>query len=133
MPPTTLCATNQLKYQLGFDSTRNRRIARYRDHGGTGIAERDRTIEALEPLLSRTLDGFGEAFRSASFEQIGPHAMLSRAKAGIVGSCLVFAMPGSPRAVVLAVSELVVPTLPHAVELLGGKEPHRHPERDHED
>jgi len=86
--------------------------------GGTGIAERDRTIEALEPLFSRTLDGFGEAFRRSSFDQVGPRAMLSRAKAGVIGSCLVFALPGSPRAVELALTELVVPVLPHAVALL---------------
>lgn len=100
--------------------------------GGTGIARRDRTIEAIEPLLSRTLDGFGEAFRRASFEQVGPHAILSRAKAGIVGSCLVFALPGSPGAVKLALSELVVPTLRHAVELLASTETHHRSEHVHE-
>jgi molybdopterin synthase catalytic subunit len=100
--------------------------------GGTGIAERDRTIEAVEPLLSRTLDGFGEAFRRASFDEIGPRALLSRAKAGVIGSCLVFALPGSPRAVELAVSALIIPLLPHATEVIRGASLHRHLEHPRE-
>ncbi len=100
--------------------------------GGTGIANRDQTIEALLPLFSRTLDGFGEAFRRLSFDQIGPRAVLSRAVAGVVGSCLVFALPGSPRAVELALRELIVPILPHAVAILQGHSLHHHADSSHE-
>ncbi len=100
--------------------------------GGTGIAKRDQTIEALLPLLSRSLDGFGEAFRRLSFDQIGPCAVLSRAVAGVVGSCLVFALPGSPKAVELALRELIIPILPHAMAVLKGHSMHHHADISHE-
>jgi len=99
--------------------------------GGTGIAARDQTIEALSPLLTRTLDGFGEAFRRLSYDQIGPRAVLSRALAGVVGNCLVFALPGSPKAVELAIRELIIPLLPHAAALLRGQGVHHHSEHNH--
>jgi molybdenum cofactor biosynthesis protein B len=88
--------------------------------GGTGIALRDVTPEAVEPLFRCRLDGFGEAFRRRSFEVIGPEALLSRAVAGVIHHTLVFALPGSPEACRLAVSELVAPILGHAVGLLHG-------------
>jgi len=100
--------------------------------GGTGIAARDQTLEALLPLFSRSLDGFGEAFRRLSFDQIGPRALLSRAVAGVVGSCLVFALPGSPKAVELALRELIIPILPHATALLRGQAVHHHAGNSHE-
>jgi molybdenum cofactor biosynthesis protein B len=86
--------------------------------GGTGIAPRDVTLEAVEPLLEKRLDGFGELFRMLSFEQIGPAAMLSRARAGTCGPCVVFVLPGSPKAVELAMDRLILPVLPHAAALL---------------
>jgi molybdenum cofactor biosynthesis protein B len=88
--------------------------------GGTGLAPRDCTLEALEPLWSKRLDGFGELFRSLSFQEIGPAAMLSRAAAGSVGHMLVIALPGSPGAVRLALDKLILPELGHAVGLLQG-------------
>ncbi len=81
--------------------------------GGTGLAPRDTTIEAVEPLLDRRLDGFGELFRMLSFERVGPSAMLSRAMGGTCGTTLVFVMPGSPDAVRLAMERLILPTLRH--------------------
>lgn len=93
--------------------------------GGTGIAPRDCTIEAIEPLLDKRLEGFGEAFRRLSWEQIGPRSVLSRAMAGVRAGRLVVALPGSPRAVELAVERLIVPILGHAVELLRGHTNHR--------
>ena len=86
--------------------------------GGTGIAARDTTPEAIAGLLEKRLDGFGELFRALSFEQIGAAAMLSRATAGVRGSTLVFSMPGSTAAVILAMDRLILPQLPHAVALL---------------
>ncbi len=88
--------------------------------GGTGIGPRDVTCEALLPLLDRQLDGFGEAFRRLSFDAIGTRALLSRAIAGTVGPVLVFAIPGSPNAVRLAVEQLIIPLLPHARSMLRG-------------
>ncbi len=92
--------------------------------GGTGIAPRDRTIEAVAPLLDKTLDGFGEAFRRLSWDQIGPRGILSRAIAGVASGVVVIALPGSPKAVRLGVEALIVPTLAHAVALASGRGGH---------
>jgi molybdenum cofactor biosynthesis protein B len=92
--------------------------------GGTGIAPRDLVIEAIEPLLDKRLDGFGELFRQLSFQEIGPRSLLSRAIAGVVRGRFVAALPGSPRAVALAVTAILVPTLEHAVALLKGRGKH---------
>lgn len=83
--------------------------------GGTGISPRDRTPEAIQPLLDVQLPGFGEMFRVLSFEEIGPATMLSRAFAGRCGRVLVFCLPGSRNAVRLAIDTLLVPELPHLV------------------
>lgn len=83
--------------------------------GGTGIARRDATIEAIEPLLEKQMSGFGELFRMLSYEQVGPAAMLSRALAGVIDQTLDFCLPGSPAAVELALDRLILPDLPHLV------------------
>jgi molybdenum cofactor biosynthesis protein B len=83
--------------------------------GGTGVAPRDSTVEAVAPLFERRLDGFGELFRMLSFAEIGPAAMLSRAGAGTIGRVAVFLMPGSPAAVRLALERLILPELAHLV------------------
>jgi molybdenum cofactor biosynthesis protein B len=93
--------------------------------GGTGIAPRDTTYEAIEALLEKKLDGFGEAFRRLSWEEVGPRAVLSRAVAGVYKQRIVAALPGSPKAVVLAVDRVLGPILAHAVMLArGGKHGH---------
>jgi molybdenum cofactor biosynthesis protein B len=89
--------------------------------GGTGIAPRDRTYEAVEALLEKRLDGFGEAFRRLSWEEIGPRAVLSRAVAGVHRGRILAAVPGSPKAVILAVDRVLAPILPHAVALARGE------------
>jgi molybdopterin adenylyltransferase len=71
-------------------------------NGGTGIAARDRTYEAVAGLLEKRLDGFGELFRMLSYAEIGSAAMLSRAVGGVWRGCAVFSVPGSPAAVRLA-------------------------------
>ena len=81
--------------------------------GGTGISSRDTTIEVVRERLDRVLEGFGELFRYLSWEEVGSAAMLSRAVAGLGGETLVFAMPGSPNAVRLAMERLIIPELPH--------------------
>jgi molybdenum cofactor biosynthesis protein B len=93
--------------------------------GGTGIAPRDQTYEALDGLLDRRLDGFGEAFRRLSWDEVGPRAILSRALAGTVGDKIVVALPGSPRALALAVEQILAPLLPHAVAVARGRGDHR--------
>jgi molybdenum cofactor biosynthesis protein B len=87
--------------------------------GGTGVSPRDSTYEAVDPLLEKRLDGFGELFRMLSFQEVGPAAMLSRATAGTMGGKIVFVMPGSPAAVRLAMEKLILPELGHVVRLLG--------------
>jgi molybdenum cofactor biosynthesis protein B len=84
-------------------------------NGGTGIAPRDTTYDALAGRLEKTLPGFGELFRMLSFHDIGAAAMLSRATAGVYRGRLVFSMPGSTNAVKLAMTRLIVPELEHLV------------------
>ena len=82
-------------------------------NGGTGISRRDMTIGVVERAIERPLPGFGELFRMLSYEQIGSGAMLSRAVAGVARGKLVFAMPGSTKAVELAMAKLVLPEIRH--------------------
>lgn len=84
-------------------------------NGGTGIARRDGTFEAVDALLEKRLLGFGELFRMLSYAEIGAAAMLSRATAGVYRGSLLFSLPGSPQAVELALSRLILPELPHLV------------------
>ncbi|MEE9224527.1 MAG: molybdenum cofactor biosynthesis protein B, partial [Thermoplasmata archaeon] len=82
-------------------------------NGGTGISPRDITIETLEPLMNRTVEGFGELFRSLSYNEIGSSAMLSRAIAGVLDKNLLFCLPGSSNAVMLAMEKLILPEMGH--------------------
>lgn len=81
--------------------------------GGTGVAPRDQTPEAVEPLLDRVIPGFGELFRFLSYEEIGSAALLSRALAGLVDGRVVFVIPGSRGAVRLALEKLILPEIGH--------------------
>jgi len=88
-------------------------------NGGTGIAARDTTYEAVRDQLHKEMPGFGEIFRYLSFaEDIGPAAMLSRAIAGTIDATAVFSMPGSTGAVRLAMTRLIVPELGHVMREL---------------
>jgi molybdopterin adenylyltransferase len=86
--------------------------------GGTGISSRDGTYEAVDGLFEKRLDGFGELFRVLSYEQIGAAAMLSRACAGTIRRTVVFSLPGSEKAVRLAMEKLILPELGHVVREL---------------
>ncbi len=86
--------------------------------GGTGVTARDSTYEAVGALLEKHLDGFGELFRMLSYEQVGAAAMLSRSCAGTIGRTVVFTLPGSTKAVQLALEKLIIPELPHIVREL---------------
>lgn len=86
-------------------------------NGGTGIAARDNTFEAVSGLFDKRIDGFGELFRMLSFAEIGAAAMLSRATAGVTGSTVLFCLPGSTAACRLAMEQLVLPQLGHVVGL----------------
>jgi molybdenum cofactor biosynthesis protein B len=84
-------------------------------NGGTGIAGRDNTFDAISGLLEKRLDGFGELFRMLSFQEIGAAAMLSRATAGVANGTAIFSTPGSSNAVKLAMERLIGPELGHVV------------------
>ena len=84
--------------------------------GGTGLTSRDSTFEAIDALLTKRLPGFGELFRMLSYEQIGSAAMMSRACAGTIGKVVVIALPGSEKAVRLAMTKLVIPELGHLIQ-----------------
>ena len=87
-------------------------------NGGTGISNRDVTFEALDVLLEKKLDGFGEVFRFLSYQEIGSPAIMSRAVAGIFKGRALFSIPGSVHAVNLAMEKLIIPELGHIVSLL---------------
>jgi molybdopterin adenylyltransferase len=91
-------------------------------NGGTGISRRDNTFDAVSAALTKTLPGFGEIFRMLSYQTIASGAILSRATAGIIVTpppdsrhVVVFSIPGSPNAVDLAMTRLILPELAHLV------------------
>ena len=90
-------------------------------NGGTGIAPRDTTYDAIEGRLEKTLPGFGEIFRAISYAEIGSRAIASRAIAGVYRGKLVFSVPGSSNAVKLALEKLILPELVHLVSQLHGR------------
>ncbi|MFM7840324.1 MAG: molybdenum cofactor biosynthesis protein B [Nitrospira sp.] len=87
-------------------------------NGGTGIARRDSTFEAVDKMLEKRLDGFGEVFRFLTYQEIGSPAILSRATAGTYKGRIVFSIPGSENAVKLAMETLILPELGHIVQQL---------------
>lgn len=83
-------------------------------NGGTGLSKRDITVESVEELFDKKIDGFGEIFRHQSYIEIGSGALLSRATAGVYKECCIFSMPGSPNAVKTALN-IIIDELPHIV------------------
>ena len=96
-------------------------------NGGTGIAPRDTTFEAIQGLLEKEIPGFGELFRMLSYQDIGPAAMMTRATAGVAKGKIVVSLPGSTGAVELGMTKLVLPELGHMMFVLRGeKKQHAH-------
>lgn len=83
--------------------------------GGTGFTPRDQTYDTILPLFEKEMVGFGELFRSLSYEEIGPRAMFSRATAGCREKSAIYVLPGSVNAVTLAMTKLIIPTVQHFV------------------
>jgi molybdenum cofactor biosynthesis protein B len=88
--------------------------------GGTGVSTTDVTIETVRPLFEKEMEGFGELFRSVSYQRIGAAAALSRATAGVAKGKLIMCLPGSPDAVGTAL-EMFVGEIPHALHLARGR------------
>jgi molybdopterin adenylyltransferase len=86
--------------------------------GGTGVSSRDLTVNAMEAMSGKLLNGFGELYRSLSYQEVGPLALLSRAGLYLVKGKPVFALPGSERAVRTALEKLILPSVQHLVEEL---------------
>ena len=82
--------------------------------GGTGLDSRDITVETVEELFDKKIEGFGEIFRPQSFLEIGSGALISRATAGVYKKTVIFSMPGSPNAVKTA-SNIIIDEFPHLV------------------
>ena len=87
--------------------------------GGTGLGPRDTTPEATLSILDKVAPGFTEAMR-AETSKATPYAILSRAVAGVRKKCLIINLPGSPKAVRECL-EVVLPSIPHAVEIIKGE------------
>jgi len=79
--------------------------------GGTGVTGRDGTPEALEVLLDKQIEGFGELFRAVSYDEIGASSLQSRALAGVANGTYIFCVPGSTNACATAWDKLLGPQL----------------------
>ena len=87
--------------------------------GGTGLGPRDVTPEATLKVIDKTVPGIAEAMRAETFHK-APTSILSRAVAGVRGKCLIINLPGSPKAVRECL-EVILPAIPHAVEIIKGE------------
>jgi len=88
--------------------------------GGTGLSDKDVTIETVEGLFEKKIPGFGELLRLLSYSEIGSAAMLTRATAGVYKRTVIFSVPGSPHAVELALRKLILPEARHIVAHVRG-------------
>ena len=107
----------QIKARIA-EGTGNDQIQAIIINGGTGISRRDSTFEAVDGMLEKRLDGFGEMFRFLTYQEIGSAAIMSRATAGIIKGRVLFSTPGSENAVRLAMDKLILPELGHLVKEL---------------
>ncbi len=83
--------------------------------GGTGASHRDITVETISPILEKKLDGFGELFRSLTYQEIGTVSIMSRAIAGVVEGKVILCLPGSLGAANLAMDKIILPEIGHMV------------------
>lgn len=110
-----ICQDDALEIKLIVEKwLRNPKVHAIISTGGTGIGFRDVTIETVSPYFTKTIDGFGELFRYLSYiEDVGSKALLSRAAAGVMKEKVFFALPGSVKAVELAMDKLILPEVHH--------------------
>lgn len=87
--------------------------------GGTGVSQKDVTVDAACSLMEKRVEGFGEFFRRLSYEEIGEAAILSRATAGVAAKKLIFCLPGSKNAMSLGLRKAMLPILGHMLWEVG--------------
>jgi len=107
----------QIQHRIALGTTHDR-IHAIIINGGTGISRRDSTFEAVDKMLEKRLEGFGEIFRLLTYQEIGSPAFISRTTAGTYNNRIVFSIPGSEHAVRLAMEKLILPELGHLVQQL---------------
>ncbi len=83
--------------------------------GGTGLSHRDITVETVSAMLEKRLDGFGELFRSLSYQEIGTSCIMSRSVAGVIKGKVIICIPGSLGAARLAVEKIILPEIGHMI------------------
>ena len=99
-------------------AVKNKKVQAIIINGGTGIAKRDSTFEAVDGMLEKRLDGFGEIFRALTYQEIGSPAIMTRATAGTYKGRIIFSIPGSENAVRLAMEKMILPELGHILQQL---------------
>ena len=83
--------------------------------GGTGLSHKDVTVDTIQPMLEKKLDGFGELFRSLTYQELGTASIMSRATAGIISGKVIICFPGSLGAATLAMDKIILSEIGHLV------------------
>jgi molybdopterin adenylyltransferase len=83
--------------------------------GGTGLSHKDVTVDTIQPMLEKKLDGFGELFRSLTYQELGTASVMSRATAGVINAKVIICFPGSLGAATLAMDKIILPEIGHLV------------------
>jgi molybdenum cofactor biosynthesis protein B len=83
--------------------------------GGTGLSQKDVTVDTIHPMLEKQLDGFGELFRYLTYQELGTASIMSRATAGVINGKVIICFPGSPGAATLAMDKIILSEIGHLV------------------
>jgi molybdopterin adenylyltransferase len=83
--------------------------------GGTGLSHKDVTVDTIQPMLEKRLDGFGELFRSLTYQELGTASIMSRATAGVINGKIIICFPGSLGAATLAMDKIILSEIGHMV------------------
>ena len=83
--------------------------------GGTGLSHKDVTVDTIQPMLQKTLDGFGELFRHLTYQELNTASIMSRAIAGVINGKVIICFPGSLGAATLAMDKIILPEIGHLV------------------
>jgi molybdenum cofactor biosynthesis protein B len=83
--------------------------------GGTGLSHKDVTVDTVQAMLEKQLDGFGELFRQLTYQELGTASIMSRATAGVINGKIIICFPGSLGAATLAMDKIILPEIGHMV------------------